>query len=72
MRFILSEDEKTNQVAKEVETHQDIVFLHVSLRHPEDCVADRHSSFIAQRETYALSTGPGTRTGCWGLIVLLS
>ena len=30
VRFILSEDEKTTQVAKEVEAHKDIVFLHVS------------------------------------------
>jgi len=31
VRFILSEDENTAQVAKEVETHKDIVFLHVGL-----------------------------------------
>ena len=30
VRFILSEDEQTSQVAKEVETYKDIVFLHVS------------------------------------------
>lgn len=29
VRFILSEDEQTAQVAKEVETYKDIVFLHV-------------------------------------------
>ena len=29
VRFILSEDEKTSQVQKEVEQHKDIVFLHV-------------------------------------------
>ena len=27
VRFILSEDERTSQVSKEVEVHQDIVFL---------------------------------------------
>lgn len=29
VRFILSEDEQTAQVSKEVETYKDIVFLHV-------------------------------------------
>lgn len=29
VRFILSEDEQTAQVSKEVETYNDIVFLHV-------------------------------------------
>ena len=49
MRFILSEDERTNQVAKEVEQHQDIVFLHVSCPHPDEWVAERQSSFMAHR-----------------------
>ena len=31
VRFILSEDEQTAQVSKEVETYKDIVFLHVRL-----------------------------------------
>lgn len=30
VRFILSEDERTSQVSKEVEAHQDIAFLQAS------------------------------------------